>query len=262
MVNPRRIPMFLLVALVGTLSALLAVPAAEADDGDYYAAIAFSEGTGSYGFAYGHSSRASAERAALRECSGYDARVVVWAKNAWLVLALGHKRGAHGWAWSSTPSQAWERAIANCSKHTSGAHVSVCIYTNHDVLPDPPYWCRQKDGPATVVVDVPSRNTKLRLGDVESNSGGLRRYLKTESLYAQRKYTFTLTATVPVTQPNGKTAEETVQIDVHVTAGLQTNIDVAARAKRMAEQLAGYEAKLGPPPERAPSIEPLPLFPP
>ena len=59
------------------LASLALAPQARSDDviildGDTYAAIAYSQDTGSIGYAYSCGSRGEAERLALRNCKGSD----------------------------------------------------------------------------------------------------------------------------------------------------------------------------------------------
>ncbi len=82
-----------------------------------HGAIAYSKSTGGYGYAWGHATRADAERVALRNCDGADASIKVHGQNAWIAFAHGSD-GATGWAWSdSSAADARRRAAAQCANH-------------------------------------------------------------------------------------------------------------------------------------------------
>ncbi|HEY7428891.1 MAG TPA: DUF4189 domain-containing protein [Gemmataceae bacterium] len=140
-----------LLAGAAAISPLLfAGPLAYAEDSeDYYCAIAFSQATGSVGSAWGHRSRAAAERAALAYCSGRDARVVVWARNAWAALVVGARRG-YGFATGTDSGrvigQAFEKAnqIDRNTYLASFVHSSPLapIFYNYDAIPDD--WGRRE----------------------------------------------------------------------------------------------------------------------
>lgn len=103
------------LALVG-LAVIAAInpPRAEASPRSKYAAIAYSEQTGRYGYAYGYNALQNAEDDAIANCDAPDAEVVTWVENGWVALALGDD-GAYGYSWS-TQSLADAEAVAlqNC----------------------------------------------------------------------------------------------------------------------------------------------------
>jgi len=90
---------------------------------DYYGAIAYSPRTGAHGWAYDHSTRAQAERAALQNCrkNADDCRGIVWFKNACGTLATG--QGGFGTAWGNPQKAADDEALKLCSKHATGCSV-------------------------------------------------------------------------------------------------------------------------------------------
>jgi hypothetical protein len=96
--------------------------------GDRYAAIAYSAATGKYGYSYGWSSRASAERDALARCKAADARVLTWTRNSYCALAKG-KNGAYAAAWGLTLNQAKAKALRECGKYGSDARVVQWVYS-------------------------------------------------------------------------------------------------------------------------------------
>ena len=119
----RRI---VLAALLAAAAALFLAPRALADDDDTFAAIAFSQATGSYGYGYGFDTRGDAEKEALAQCNGDDAQVVVWVKNGWCVLAVGDDN-AYGYGWASDIGSARKKALAECRKLTANSRVLICV---------------------------------------------------------------------------------------------------------------------------------------
>ena len=120
----RFTPMYRAALAVGLL--LCATSSLWAD----YAAIAYSSSTGKYGYSYGYSSRARAENAALNNCSGDDAVIVVWVENGYAALALGDERGAYGTGWSTrSRADAEATALANARERTSGAYIARWVFS-------------------------------------------------------------------------------------------------------------------------------------
>lgn len=106
-------------------------------DSNTHAAIAFSKSTGKYGYAYNYGSRYSAEQAALSRCKESDAKIVGWVKYGWLVLFVGDNN-SHGvaWEWGDGADRkvAYDRAKANCEKHTK-KFKAIVILCSGDVDP-------------------------------------------------------------------------------------------------------------------------------
>lgn len=122
--------------LVLTTAAFLAFPAPGRSDvivnnGDTYAAIAYSPSTGTHGYSYNYGSRSSAESAALRNCKAADARIVTWVHNGFCALAVGDDKSCWGTGWSygdgATNIYARNRALENCRNRTTGARIVLCI---------------------------------------------------------------------------------------------------------------------------------------
>jgi serine/threonine-protein kinase len=83
--------------------------------GSHFAAIAYSEQTGKYGYANGCSCREEAESKAIAFCGACDAKVVTWVQNGWVALAKGGN-GAYGCAWSARClADAGAAAVRNCA---------------------------------------------------------------------------------------------------------------------------------------------------
>jgi hypothetical protein len=124
--------LFTLALLAALTVALVATPApAAAASADRYAAIAFSNSTGAYGYSYNCSSRGEAELLALSYCNASDARIVVWVRNGYCALALGNDVGAAGWAWASTASEARALALNEARKYTTGVYIAVTVFSGY-----------------------------------------------------------------------------------------------------------------------------------
>jgi len=121
----RRI---ILAAFLASAAAFLLAPRARAEDNDKFAAIAFSQATGSYGYGYGFDSRGDAEKEALAQSSGDDAKVVVWVKNGWAALAVGDDN-AYGYGWASDLGTARKIALGECRQHTTNSRIVICVST-------------------------------------------------------------------------------------------------------------------------------------
>lgn len=102
-----------------------------AQSGNIYGAIAYSPGTGAYGYSHNYRSRGQAEQAALGNCVRHarDCRVVVWFYNACGALASGRRNGwGHGFA--STRQQAANIAMNYCRQNDQGCQLrqTVCSF--------------------------------------------------------------------------------------------------------------------------------------
>ena len=117
------------------LSLVLSVVLASNTQADHlrsrFAAIAYSESTGRYGYAHGYYSQYAAECEAIRRCNADDAEVVVWARNNWCALALGDETGTYGYAWNGCDSTAKADALRRCRERTTGCHIAVCVFSGH-----------------------------------------------------------------------------------------------------------------------------------
>ena len=115
-----------ILAVLAIAFATLAPAMAVADS---YGAIAYSPTTRADGWSHAFSTRADAERRALRECSGRarDCRVAIWFKNACGSLAVG-RNGGWGSGWGSDRRRAELEAIGVCNQNTGGCRVArwVC----------------------------------------------------------------------------------------------------------------------------------------
>jgi serine/threonine-protein kinase len=118
-------------ATVAGLLALLAwSPLAAADNvaDDNYAAIAYSQDSGAYGYSNNYDSRDGAEASAMREC-GRDCSVVLWFRNACGALATGEDNG-YGTGWAMSRGEAEDVAMSNCNDVASECSVVRWVCTS------------------------------------------------------------------------------------------------------------------------------------
>lgn len=94
-----------------------------------YAAIAFDEDNGRYGYGKAYKTRAAAEEKALEECGGRHAKIVMWAHEGVIALAIGDRRGSWGTGRDNRRKAAQNQAVDNCNEHTENAHVVITIDT-------------------------------------------------------------------------------------------------------------------------------------
>lgn len=111
----------LLIAAAAMAFTMLAPALAAADS---YGAIAYSPTTRADGWSHSYSTRADAERRALRECSGRarDCRVAIWFKNACGALAVG-QNGGWGSGWGNDRRRAELEAIGVCNQYAAGCSI-------------------------------------------------------------------------------------------------------------------------------------------
>ena len=101
---------------------LFMAPAARAED--MFGAIATSDETGAWGYAYNYPTRAQAEAEALKECGEAGCQVEVWFKNACGAVA---KDGRNvGWGWAKSRTEAEAKAISACGSGACRIEVWAC----------------------------------------------------------------------------------------------------------------------------------------
>ena len=257
----KSLALSVLVCVIVTLSNAQPIlgQESEARSGVYYAAIAFSMSTGRYGFAFNHEDLNEARDAALRNCRASDGKVVATSENNWCVLALGNKRSAFGWANGDQNGDVRSRAIDEVMKHTSGGYVAVCVHANHNALPDVPYWSGQKDGPASIVVEVPNKETRVSVGNFSSSTSGLNRTFTTHHLKANTKYEYELVAEIPSGDSNFASTR-TLRMKVVVGAQMNYPVDLTKELKKLDDRLELLDQDLGPAPPAVDSLPALPLL--
>lgn len=105
---------------------VLAPKSAMADD--YFGAIAFSQQSGSHGYAYDYDSRETAEREAMEQCGESSCAIVVWFKNACAALAVGTGNG-YGYGWAADRAEAESTALSNCRSNSQGCSIDRWVCT-------------------------------------------------------------------------------------------------------------------------------------
>lgn len=128
-------PMFFAAALVAAI-----IPAAA--QAETFSAIALSQSTGAYGYAYDQGSQGRANRVALNNCADRDngagdCRIVQWTHGAYcaaLVLNHTHHGDSVGWGAGSARTEGQAKAIAwrQCQANNNGRcdelAASVCSH--------------------------------------------------------------------------------------------------------------------------------------
>jgi hypothetical protein len=112
----RAFPLFA-TALITALAGAAAPAAAEGEWG----ALALSERTTGYGYAFDHESQEAATARAMAECARVagDCRVHTTFRNTCLILA-GSPDGPFGWAWGGAEATRAQRAIEQCRQRGAG----------------------------------------------------------------------------------------------------------------------------------------------
>ena len=107
------------------------MPGFDADAGFAFSqkngAIAYSPYYRRWGSSWGWGSRSDAEQAALNNLARNDGRVLMWACNAYLALALADS-GAYGSGWGFSQRAAEKDALRSCRQHDNDAHIVLCFH--------------------------------------------------------------------------------------------------------------------------------------
>jgi hypothetical protein len=93
-----------------------------------FAAIAYSESTGKWGYAYDCGTGQEARRKALKFCKANDAQVLVVVGNMSCALALGDDKTTHG---LGTGSSAALLALRSARKVTTNCYIAVCVQSKY-----------------------------------------------------------------------------------------------------------------------------------
>ena len=93
-----------------------------------FAAISYSQDTGSWGSAWNYKNKLEAEQSALRECSKYGSgcEVVVWTRNACAALATSPSNG-YGSAWAESKYLAERKALNICNKSNQSCSIQTTV---------------------------------------------------------------------------------------------------------------------------------------
>ena len=103
-----------------------------AGTGDHFAAIAFSDKSGAWGYSYGQPSRQFAEARAVLN-SDPDGKAVVQVRNGWCALAAGDD-GVHGWGSGASDDEAEKAALDDAGKRSKNPRVSFAVSSEGDVI--------------------------------------------------------------------------------------------------------------------------------
>lgn len=90
-----------------------------------YAAIAFSQANGYFGYANRYDTQDGAEERALQEC-GESCEVVIWARDACAALFAGDGNG-YGVSWAATEKEAVQDAAVECDARTSACELKAAV---------------------------------------------------------------------------------------------------------------------------------------
>ena len=99
---------------------------------NYYAAIAFSQSTGRYGYSSGWLAEINARREALKNCKAKDAKVILVVGNGYAALAVGEDTSAYGYGSAKTvegADLAKRYALEACRKRTTNCKIVVIIHS-------------------------------------------------------------------------------------------------------------------------------------
>ena len=93
-----------------------------------FAAISYSQDTGSWGSAWNYKNKLEAEQSALRGCSKYGSgcEVVVWTRNACAALATSPSNG-YGSAWAESKYLAERKALNLCNKSNQSCSIQTTV---------------------------------------------------------------------------------------------------------------------------------------
>ena len=93
-----------------------------------FAAISYSQDTGSWGSAWNYKNKLEAEQSALRECSKYGSgcEVVMWTRNACAALATSPGNG-YGSAWAESKYLAERKALNLCNKSNQSCSIQTTV---------------------------------------------------------------------------------------------------------------------------------------
>jgi len=160
-------------------------------DENWYAALAYSDSTRSWGYSYGYASQEEAEKEAIRRCNASDARVLTWARNQWICFARASNSG-YGYSSAATAEEAQAEAVQHCANRGGGCQVLVLVYANHNALK-----------PARIKVWVPNENAHLYVNGQLVSGTGVMRSLNTAKLVPGKKVDYQFSTTY--TEASGST---------------------------------------------------------
>jgi hypothetical protein len=135
--HPTRAARLFLLGALATAAAPITAAAEElykftpapAGERNTFAAIAFSQSTGRWGYKYDHLYADFSRRGAIKNSNARDAKVVVVAGNMWCALALGDDKAVYGVGTGGSADIASRLALRAARERTTNCYVAVCIHS-------------------------------------------------------------------------------------------------------------------------------------
>lgn len=94
-----------------------------------FAAIAYSQTTGKWGYAYDRSIANLVRKSAIKNSKAEDAKVVVVAGNMWCALALGEDKSVYGVGTGGSADIASRLALRAAKERTTKCSVAICVHS-------------------------------------------------------------------------------------------------------------------------------------
>jgi hypothetical protein len=94
-----------------------------------FAAIAYSQSTGKWGYAYDRSIADFARKSARENSKADDAKVVVAVGNMWCALAIGDDKTAYGVGTGGSADIAAQLALRAARERTTNCRVVICVHS-------------------------------------------------------------------------------------------------------------------------------------
>ena len=111
--------------IVGAIALGIASLAGGNAAAETYAAIAFSQVNGYYGYGNGYDTHDGAEERALQEC-GESCEIVIWARDACAALFVGSGNG-YGVAWAASEKESFQNAAVECDAQTTDCELKAAV---------------------------------------------------------------------------------------------------------------------------------------
>ena len=111
--------------VVGAIALGIAAFAGASAAAETYAAIAFSQVNGYYGYANRYGTQDEAEERALQEC-GESCEIVIWARDACAALFVGDGYG-YGVAWAASEKESVQNAAVECDARTTDCELKAAV---------------------------------------------------------------------------------------------------------------------------------------
>ena len=112
-------------------------------DSGSFAAVAVSESTGKYSYAYNFRSRKAAEKEALKQCPVADAKIACWVNGGFIALGRSDEKSCWGVGWvygkGVRARDAMDMALDNVDKYCTnpaGAYIALLLSSDGQVILD------------------------------------------------------------------------------------------------------------------------------